>query len=727
MKKLLQNRVTKNYLLLFLTLMTVEIIFKIVLNMPVFDWSLLRIFIGINIIAMTLSIIFSFCGRLGSNILTCIIGFAGSLYALVQAGFYNYFNQFMSIGTAGQFGAVKDYIKDYFDSFKNEFYFILIPFIFLLLYYIIFEHRVRIGEKNETISFTERFNTKDMKKLEDDRNRKNKKNRVKNARINYTIVIMLLVVAYEYSLSALFMQNELQLRSNKELFLYPDSPNEVVGPFGATTYALLDIESTMFPRKQTTDDELYTFVKPEVTEITDYTRLIDDTAWEAWDKENTNTDYKKLNNYYLSKPITDKNEYTGMFKGKNLIVIMMESVNTIALNEEYYPNISKIANEGWNFTNAFSPRNSCSTGNNEMSGMVSLFTINRTCTANTYKENVYPEAIFNMFNNNGYKTNSFHNYTEQYYYRNTIHKNMGSGKYYGVQDLGIPYNSVYEEWPSDVELIEKALEKIDTNSQFMTWITTVSSHQPYTTSSTLGDLNTDLFKNTKYNTSLKRYMSKLKVLDDAIGTLLAKLESEGILDDTVIVLYGDHYPYGLSNSTLNSYFDYDVNVNNEVDRTPFIIYNSTLTATTYDQYTSYMNILPTIANLFDLKGYDPRLYAGHDILSADYENRVIFADGSWQDPVAFYNATTSQITYYGDEKYNVEYIKAVNKNISTVIKMSNTAITSNYFKALYDGIDKHTVKQQEDIEDENSNNNIVDNPDNKIDEINESDVIEEIT
>lgn len=638
---------------------------------------------------MLISVLVSFLGRIGSNIVTALIAFIASFYATLQAGFYNYLGVFISIGTSSQLGAVTDYIHDYFDSFKPSFYLLFIPVVFLLLFYIFLERKIRVLEKNDEISFTEKFNTIDMKKDEEDRRQKNKKNILKNARINYVIILILLAGLFYYSLSADFMQNELQLRTTKELFYYPDLPNLAVGQFGIETFGLIDVETTLFPRK-TEEDEFLPYVKPEAQEITSYTRIIDDTAWEAWAEETKNSDYKKLNNYFLSRPITDKNEYTGMFKDKNLIVIMLESVNTIALDENYYPNITRLAKEGWNFENAFSPRNACSTGNNEMSGMVSLYSINRTCTANLYKNNVYPEAIFNLFNTAGYTTNSFHNYTQQYYDRKTMHPNMGSGKFYNTIDLGIPYSTVYEEWPSDVALVEKAFEHIDTEEQFMTWFTTVSSHQPYTVDSELGRANLDLFKDTNYPISLKRYMSKLKVLDDAIGTLIATLEKKGILDDTVIVMYADHYPYGLTNSTLNKYFEYDVNVNYEVDRTPFIIYNSSLTAATYTQYTSYMNILPTLANLFDLD-YDPRLYAGYDLFSEDYPDRVVFADGSWQDAIAFYNATTGKITYFGDETYDSEYIIAVNKEISTLIKMSNTAITSDYFNALFKGIEKHTV------------------------------------
>jgi phosphoglycerol transferase MdoB-like AlkP superfamily enzyme len=269
---------------------------------------------------------------------------------------------------------------------------------------------------------------------------------------------------------------------------------------------------------------------------------------------------------------------------------------------------------------------------------------------------------------------------------------MGSGAYYGVTDLGISYDSAYEEWPSDVLLMEEAMKRIDTSSPFMAWITTVTSHQPYYTSSEMGDKYLSLFSDTNYSTSLKRYMSKLKELDSALARLLELLEEEGVLDDTVIVLYGDHYPYGLSTSDINNAVSYDVTEKNNVDKTPFVIYNSAMEGQSFSQYTSYMNILPTIANLFDLD-YDPRLYMGEDILSPDYinsyKNRVILADGSWENSIASYNATSGKITYFSDTTYSNEEIIAYNKEISNMIKMSNLAITTNYFKYLNEGLNKY--------------------------------------
>lgn len=689
------NNVFKNYFLLMVTLFSTELIFRFVTDMPLVDWAVLRIFVGVNIVSLVCSAIFSLGGRIASNILTFVVALAGVVYAIAQAGFENYLGVFISIGTSSQAGAVKDYILDYFQSFSWTFWLIGIPLVLLLLFYLFADHRIKVLERNDMIDFADKFDSEERKKENDKIYAKKKRDVVSGSRFGAIFVAILLVLFYNYTLTAPFMQNEIQLKTTKELFANPDIPNIAMGQFGYAAYAFVDVKSILLPtpvNEVTSFDNGYTKIEQVPS---DYTRYINDTVWESIIANEKNANKKKLSNYFISQEITDKNDFTGIFNGKNLIVIMMESTNNIVINEEYYPNLYKLYNEGWAWENAYSPRNACSTGNNEMSGMVSLFTVNNSCTVNRYKDNVYPQSIFNLFNNAGYTTSSYHNYTEQYYYRKIYHPNMGSQTYYGVQELGIPYSNVYQDWPSDVELVDGMLDVIENQDKFMVWMTTVSAHQPYGQSSILGNKNLKMFDNTKYNVSLKRYMSKLKEFDDSIGRLMEGLEEQGKLENTVIVLYSDHYPYGLSNSTLNSYFDYDVSEMNNADRTPFIIYNPNIKAQKFDEYTSFMNIVPTVANLFALD-YDPRLYVGDDLFSNTYENRVIFADGSWRDEVAFYNSSTGKITYFEpNTTYTSEEIRKINTDIKNKISMSNLAIKEDYFNYLQKAKDEYKITENE--------------------------------
>ena len=122
---------------------------------------------------------------------------------------------------------------------------------------------------------------------------------------------------------------------------------------------------------------------------------------------------------------------------------------------------------------------------------------------------------------------------------------MGSQNYYDVNSLNMEYSSVYGAWPSDVTLMEEYLKLLDDiDGKFMSYITTVTTHQPYASQSEYGDKYLDKFEDTSYSLELKRYLSKMTELDNALGVLIDGLQERNLLDDTIIVLFGDHYPYG---------------------------------------------------------------------------------------------------------------------------------------------------------------------------------------
>ena len=104
-----------------------------------------------------------------------------------------------------------------------------------------------------------------------------------------------------------------------------------------------------------------------------------------------------------------------------------------------------------------------------------------------------------------------------------------------------------------------------------------------------------------------------------------------------------------------------------------------------------LNNIPTLANLFDLD-YDPRLYLGTDLLSEDYKSMVVFADGSWKNELAYYDAAKDDITYFTDYEYDIEEIKAINKDIKDKMNISSKAVTSNYFNYLNDALEKQKIK-----------------------------------
>ena len=686
MKRRLGKQIFKNATIYSLYIFLLEVVVKINTDNSIIDWSTLRIFVSSVIIGTLLGLFMSLFKGKASKIIGTIITLLLSIYTWAEINLFNYLGFFMGVGNAEQGTKIVDYIKDYIQSAKAISLLVLVPFVFYIIY-IWFLDAFLIRKKLErTTVFVFKRDTFGRKSL---------------SLGTCVLVLGCLSILYYLSLDAAFMQNKLQSIKNTSLIKTSDNSNLSVSQFGVFTYALSDLAITAFNIEE--DDVIIIANNDkEEEEVTDYTRTIDDTAWKVLIENETNSTNNKLNNYFINRDITDKNDYTGIFEGKNLIVVLMESVNMISINEKEYPTLYKIYNEGISFRNNYSPRNNCSTGNNEMTVMTSLFTINNTCTANKYKNNVYPEAIFNIFNNAGYNTTSYHDYSEAYYYRRTIHPNMGSMKYYNVSDLGIKWSSKYEEWPSDVDLIEKAVPKFIDEEHFLAFLISVTTHQPYTVDSENGNKNLSDFKDYKYSKAVKRYMSKMKELDKAMELLLQKLEEAGKLENTVIALFADHYPYGLSTSQINEVLDYDVTVNKEVDRTPMVIYNAGTESKQITKYTSIIDLLPTLLNMFNLD-YDPRLYLGTDIMSENF-GRTVFADGSWQDDRGYYSATNGKFKVIdGQEPYTNEELMQINNEIITRQKMSALAIKNNYFKYLNNGINKY----KEIIEQENNKEDVI--------------------
>ena len=663
LKKIMFSKIFNMYLLFFLSFILIEIIFRLISSMDILSWSMYRIIIGLNILSIFLGLITSFIKKTPRLIVSLLIILAVSIYSLLQLAFNTFIGVYMSINTSSQLGAVKDYIRDFLNSIELSYYLILIPFVLSLALVIV----LLIRKKEDPVYF----------KL------KSKIRTQNGIKVSAScIIIILLGFLYADSLTNERMQNPLQTVSTLSLFKYPSIPSVAVKNMGIIGFGINDFK-TLFIENE--EQGVVYYANLEEEEATNNTRVFDDTEWQyVIDNENNST-YNSINKYLINNRSTNTNDYTGLFEGKNVIVIMMESAGEILINEEYFPNFYKMYNDGFHFVNSYSPRNACATGNNEFSALTSLYSIYNNCTANVYKNNHYYQSMFSLFNNKGYNTVSMHDYTEAYYYRKTIHPNMGVMSYYGVEDLGISYQNEYVNWASDEDFATVAMDIVLNSGDyddapFMLWMTTVSAHQPYSVDSITGRQYFNLYKDLPYNIEIKRYMSKLKNLDNALGILMDRLDKKGMLDDTVFVLFGDHYPYGISNSKLYDVLQYDLS-DYENERTPFTIYSSSTKGKEFTQYTSYINITPTVANLFNLD-YDPRLYMGEDIFSEQYESKVVFADGSWKNEKVYYNAKTGSIINYVDNDYTTEDIIRINQEISSKMSMSSAIIKSDFFTYL---------------------------------------------
>lgn len=413
----------------------------------------------------------------------------------------------------------------------------------------------------------------------------------------------------------------------------------------------------------------------------DLSRSMDDAAWIKLMEAETNPTLKSIDAYLMNRTLTPKNTFTGLFKGKNLIYIMVEAFDFMAIDETLTPTLYDMTQKGFYFDHFFSPQYSCATGESEFIGLTSLIPRMGICSPNTYTSHAFPTSLFNLFNRAGYFSSSYHSYTDKFYERTLLHKQLGSAKFYNADDLDIP---VLKGWPSDVDLMKEAFDEFKQEERFFSFIITASTHFPYDVDSTLGNRYLDEVNAVISDLPMKvqRYKSKAIELDHALKTLLDLLTQQGLLKDTVLILFGDHFPLKTERELLLDYGDpnNDRNVGYNINTLPMIIYHADTPGTRISKVGSNFDLVPTIANLFDLD-YDPRYYFGTDLFSDVQDPIVPYPSLSWNTQKGTFSAAKGSFTPFDDkDSLSDEDVESLRLKVVQEADVSYTLLRNDYFR-----------------------------------------------
>lgn len=382
---------------------------------------------------------------------------------------------------------------------------------------------------------------------------------------------------------------------------------------------------------------------------------------------------KDIKEYIDNNPGTSKNKYTGMFENKNLIFVVAESFSEIGIDKDRTPTLYKLTNNGFIFDNFYVPYY-LSTIGGEFQSLTGLYPNYSTLTKWKSGKNSFPYGLATTFKEKGYNTYAYHAHDGYFQNRYKYLKALGFDNFKACNmELDINCNM----WPeSDIEMIKATTnDYINSDKPFMTYYMTVSGHLDYTKeSNSIVSKNWDLVKNLDYSDKAKSYLATQIELDRAMESLLKELENKGILEDTVIVLLADHYPYGLSLEEINELSSYQRDELFEINHNALIIYNSSMKNINITKVGMPIDVLPTVYNLFDIK-YDSRLFAGSDLLS-NSEGMVILDNLSWITDKGKYNSLNNK---HSDNLDN-NYINNINNIIQNKIIFSRNMLTYNGYK-----------------------------------------------
>ena len=386
-----------------------------------------------------------------------------------------------------------------------------------------------------------------------------------------------------------------------------------------------------------------------------------------------------------------ENEYTGLFEGKNLILITAEAFSGAIIDPELTPTLYRMATEGIHFTDYYHQLWGCGTTGGEFANLLGLVPYGGTTTMMEVVEQDMFLTMGKQLQKQGYVSGAFHNNDHTYYNRHQTHTELGYDKFFawgnGMEELISP------GWTrSDEEMFQVTLpEYLEQDQPFSLYYMTVSGHSPYDVSSnTMSKKNYDLVKDQPYSEFVKGYLACNMDLELAMAYTIAALEEAGIADDTVIVISTDHYPYGLAPSETWGGYDYlaelyGKNWNNDLtrDSNALIIWSGCLEDMdiVVEDPVSALDILPTLSNLFGLE-YDSRLLVGRDVFS-DTEPLVFWPlTYSWKTDKGFYNAKTGVFTPEEGVEVTEEYIQSVSAMVKNKTVYSRSVQYYDYFDVI---------------------------------------------
>ena len=408
-----------------------------------------------------------------------------------------------------------------------------------------------------------------------------------------------------------------------------------------------------------------------------------------------------MSRYFGSLTPSSQNEYTGMFKGKNLILFTAEAFSPWFISEELTPALYRLTHEGFVCSNFYQPGWGQSTTGGEFAVMTGLIPtwVNGNVSFYATARNSMPFALGNQFRALGYTTAAYHDNIYNYYNRDKTHPNLG----YDYQGQGSGLKLTEDgSWPySDLEMIQNTIDPyidayVKDGTPFHTYYMTVSGHGGYGWGHAMAAKNRQKAQAAYPNasTQVQAYVAANLELESALAYLLEELETAGIADDTVICLAADHYPYLLSDTDTDYYNELRGVTDSERDtsryRNALILWCGSMDEPVQvDEPCSAVDIVPTLSNLFGLT-YDSRLLSGRDILDKSYNASsaagsiplVILptaGGNSWATAAGVYEASTRTFTANPGITVGEDYVSAINDRVSLQYHYAQLLVTYDYY------------------------------------------------
>lgn len=506
----------------------------------------------------------------------------------------------------------------------------------------------------------------------------------------------------------------------KSYYTYEFTANTAVPQFGLVTMLRLEIQYAIFgtpeaplpvidpgilPSESADPSDGGSETPSETPVVYGYNTL--DIDFDALAAGTSDSTLQALHQYLGGLTPSQQNEYTGMFEGKNLILITAEAFSPYVISEELTPTLYRLTHEGFVFNNYYQPNWTQSTSGGEfavMTGIIPNWFGNLTAFNASADKNM-ATALGWQFRELGYNVPAWHDNEYTYYNRDETHPNLG----YDYQGIGNGLVLATNQWPnSDLEMMQATVDGyisdyVENGTPFHAYYMTVSGHCNYNWGGNAMARKHQAEAQAAYpdaSETVQAYIACNLELEAAMTYLVEQLEEAGIADDTLIVLTADHYPYQMAAGDVDYYNELRGFTDTERDtsryRNTLIMWSAAIEEPVeVDTPCSSIDIVPTLCNLFGLD-YDSRLYSGRDVFATNYEADqastcmplVIFANtgfgNSWITAAGTYEASTGTFTPNEGITVDDNYVSLVSQLVQAKYTYAKQMIQQDYYQILED-------------------------------------------
>ena len=424
--------------------------------------------------------------------------------------------------------------------------------------------------------------------------------------------------------------------------------------------------------------------------------------------------HKGFVEYFAEERPMSNNQYTNMYAGKNVIAIHAESMMTNAMyltfnGQEVTPNLNKIARSGLFFSNFYSQVSVGTSSDSELTYNTTLMPTKSGTAFVSYSDKTYISTP-KLLGEKGYYTFSMHANTAAFWNRQTMHKSLGYDRFYSKVDYEIDKENVIGLGLADKSFFQQSVQKLKKiDAEHDNWygvLIMLTNHTPFSDIDKYGEFPVDIVETVineqgieeqithpyMEGTKLGNYFKSLHYADAALGEFVTELEANGLLEDTIIVIYGDH-DARLSRKEYEKLYNYNFDTKQFIDeddenyrkydsyqyelgrKVPFIIWSKDMESKGINKEISNVmgmyDVMPTLGNML---GFNNKYALGHDIFEIGENNIVVFPNGNWVTNKMYYNSQKAAYLSLSEQVITEEEISKNSEYANKLLDVSNNII-----------------------------------------------------